>query len=356
MHRLAQFSRDRLRELTKSLHLDFERAQGFLVLLRTPRDLAGAEPGIRALTELGAAPQVLDAAACRGIEPGLNAETALHAGVYSRDDEVGNCREFAHLLRREAERSGVRFRFNARVERIAPGAQPRLKIVPTPGRPPGERRFVRTDRRSLGGIGSGAGVDGLPRMASTTGHVERGPSEEAFDAVVVCAAVASRALLRDIGVRLPLLAVHGYSVTAPLRHDDQHLHLEPRAALMDERFKVAISRMGNRVRVAGSAQIGPASAAQDGRAFTTPTRCSTTGSPESPAATRRSGWKGARPMLPDGPPGARCERRRRRVAEPGPWRQRLGPVVRLGASARRRHRGRKTPIEIDGLGIGRLHG
>jgi D-amino-acid dehydrogenase len=54
--------------------------------------------------------------------------------------------------------------------------------------------------------------------------------------------------------------VYGYSVTSPLRHDDPHLHLEPRAALMDERYKVAISRMGNRVRVAGSAEIGTASA------------------------------------------------------------------------------------------------
>ena len=62
MHRLAQFSRDRLHELTARLHLDFERANGFLVLLRSPHDLALAEPGIRALAELGVAPQLLDAA------------------------------------------------------------------------------------------------------------------------------------------------------------------------------------------------------------------------------------------------------------------------------------------------------
>jgi D-amino-acid dehydrogenase len=192
--------------------------------------------------------------------------------------------------------------------------------------------------------------------ASTTGHVESGPSEEAFDAVVVCAAVASRALLRDIGVRLPLLAVHGYSVTAPLRHDDQHLHLEPRAALMDERFKVAISRMGNRVRVAGSAQIGPASAAQDGRAFTTLDKVL---DDWFPGITRRDAaqrWKGARPMLPDGPPvlgASGVDGVWLNLGHGGSgWALSCGSA-RLLADA---IAGRKTPIEIDGLGIGRLHG
>ena len=129
MHRLAHFSRERLGQLTQRLHLDFERAQGFLVLLRTPRDLALAEAGVRALTELGAAPVVVDAAGCRAIEPGLNPAMPLHAGIYSKDDEVGNCREFTHLLRKEAARAGVVFRFNASVEQISPGARPSLRVM-----------------------------------------------------------------------------------------------------------------------------------------------------------------------------------------------------------------------------------
>ena len=95
----------------------------------------------------------------------------------------------------------------------------------------------------------------------------------------MCAAVESRRLLRPLGIKLPLLAVYGYSVTAPLRHDDQHLHLEPRAALMDERYKVAISRLGNRVRVAGSAEIGGDPSARASARRRRSTRCSTTGSP-----------------------------------------------------------------------------
>src|SRR6185312_1414607 len=117
MHRLALYSRERLRRLTQRLHLDYERAEGFLVLLRGAREVGLAEAGVRALTELGAAPAMLDAAGCRAIEPGLNADTRLAGGLYTKDDEVGNCREFTHLLRREAARAGARFRFNAHVER-----------------------------------------------------------------------------------------------------------------------------------------------------------------------------------------------------------------------------------------------
>ncbi|HEX2542792.1 MAG TPA: FAD-dependent oxidoreductase [Caldimonas sp.] len=342
MHRLAHFSRDRLRMLTTGLHLDFERAQGFLVLLRTPRDLALAEPGIRALTELGAAPAVIDAAACRVIEPGLNPAMPLHAGVYSKDDEVGNCREFAHLLRREAERSGVRFRFHSRVERIAPGACPRLKVVPTPE--------ASETAASPASTAAAASTAAWPSTADASAV----PFEEAFDAVVVCAAVASRALLRPLGVRLPLLAVHGYSVTAPLRHDDQHLHLEPRAALMDERYKVAISRMGNRVRVAGSAEIGAASKAQSDRAFVTLDKVLDDWFPGISRREAAQRWKGARPMLPDGPPllgASGAEGVWLNLGHGGSgWALSCGSA-RLLADA---IAGRKTPIEIDGLGIARL--
>src|SRR5919112_4067387 len=115
--------------MTRRLHLDYERAQGFLVLLRSAREMALAEAGVRALTELGAAPAVLDAAACRAVEPGLNPETPLFAGLYSKDDEVGNCREFSHLLRKEAARAGARFRFNAHVEAIRAAQRPSLRVL-----------------------------------------------------------------------------------------------------------------------------------------------------------------------------------------------------------------------------------
>jgi D-amino-acid dehydrogenase len=338
MHRLAHFSRERLRGLTQRLHLDFERGQGFLVLLRSAQDLALAEPGIRALTELGAAPQLLDAAACRLIEPGLNPETALHAGVYSKDDEVGNCREFTHLLRKEAARSGVRFRFYTQVERIVAGPRPSLVTMRTP-----------LDPRDQPPSPSRASVSDWP----VTQPDDEG-LEASFDAIVVCAALGSRELLRPLGLHLPLQAVFGYSVTAPLRHDDQHLHREPRAALMDERYKVAISRLGNRVRVAGCAEVGGHADHSDAAAQATLDKVL---DDWFPGATRRGQaqrWKGARPMLPDGPPvlgASGVEGVWLNLGHGGSgWALACGSA-RLVADA---VIGRPATLAIDGLGIERL--
>ncbi len=236
MHRLARYSLDRLHELTRRCHLEYERSDGALVLLRGSKDVALAEANLAALAEFGVAVTRLDAAACRSREPGLNPDTPLQAGLLTADDEVANCRQFTHLLKREASALGVQFRFGAEVRRIESGAPPTIAYD----------------------------------TASSDG-------EEAFDAVVVCAALGSAALLRPLGIRLPLQAVFGYSLTAPLRQDDPHRPLEPRAALMDERYKVAISRFGTRVRVAGCAEIGGAANMMNRRAAGTLDKVCTTG-------------------------------------------------------------------------------
>jgi D-amino-acid dehydrogenase len=337
MHRLAHYSRERLLELVQRLHLDFERAQGFLVLLRSARELALAEAGVRALAELGVAPTVLDAASCRAIEPGLNPSTPLFAGLYSKDDEVGNCREFTHLLRKEAARAGTRFRFHAQVEAIRSGARPSLGVLQAP-------HDARDD--ALRARDSSGWSDTQPEPGES--------SERSFDAIVVCAATESRHLLRPLGVRLPLLAIHGYSVTAPLRDDDSHLHLEPRAALMDERYKVAISRLGKRVRVAGSAEIGGDLERHNERAQATLDKVL---DDWFPGVTRRSAaqrWKGARPMLPDGPPvlgASGADGVWLNVGHGGSGWALAAGSARLRADA---IGGRKASIDTDGLGVERL--
>jgi len=337
MHRLAHYSRERLRQLTQRLHLDFERAEGFLVLMRSAREMAIAEAGARALAELGAAPAVLDAAGCRAIEPGLNSATPLVGGLYSNDDEVGNCREFTHLLRREAAHVGARFRFNAHVEAIRAGARPTLRVLQAP---PDPRDEALRSRDSSGWS------DTQPEPGETT--------EPSFDAVVVSAAVESRHLLRPLDIRLPLLAIHGYSVTAPLRHDDAHLHLEPRAALMDERYKVAISRLGQRVRVAGSAEVWGDRERQSERAHATLDKVL---DDWFPGVTRRDAaqrWKGARPMLPDGPPvlgRSGAEGIWLNVGHGGSGWALAAGSARLVADA---IAGRPPEVEIDGLGVDRL--
>ena len=259
MQRLAHYSRERMQGLTHSLHLEYEQADGYLVLLRGPRDLALAQGGMALLRELGVPFELLDAEGCRRVEPGLNAGMRLQAGIRLVQDGVGNCRQFAHLMRAEAERLGARFCFQQTVQRIEAGSEPKL-------------------------------------------HLGQSLAAETFDAVVVCAGLESAALLRPLGLRLPLVAVYGYSITAPLRHLDAHPDLGPRSALMDEKYKVAISRLGLRARVAGSAELGGTAQHHSEAAIATLYKVLNDWFPGAADLGRMQHWKGARPMLPDGPP------------------------------------------------------
>ena len=264
LHRLARYSQQRLAHLGQALNLAHEQSRGYLVLLRTPRDLAGARASLKLLAELGVNFHLVDGARARSIEPGLNPGTPLHAAVHLPDDDVGNCRQFAHLLRAEAQRLGAVFRFQRTVLALLAGNKPALRHSDT----------------------------ALAGSAET----------EAFDAIVVCAAMGSAELLRPLGLRLPLAAVHGYSITAPLRLLENHPHMGPASAVMDEQYKVAISRLGLRVRVAGSAELGGTLGHHSAAAIHTLHKVLDDWYPGCARHGQVQAWKGARPMLPDGPP------------------------------------------------------
>jgi D-amino-acid dehydrogenase len=339
MQRLAVFSRQRLHEVTKSLGLEYEREPGYLVLLRSEADLAATRPGLRLLTELGARFHLVDAARCREIEPALNPDTPLHAGVHLPDDEVGNCRQFAHLLRHESQRLGARWWFHTQVQRLVPGPQPQ---VVHRYMPPAESTQLLIDPAPSSG--DGPATEPAPLEAVS----------EAFDAVVVCAAMGSPELLRPLGLRLPLRAVHGYSITAPLRPEDSAAERAPRAALMDERYKVAISRIGQRVRVAGSAELGGAAHKHDARAIETLYKVLADWFPGAGRMSQVQRWKGARPMLPDGPPVIGAS------GIDGIWLNlghgSSGWALASGSAfvLAQAMAGRDAPISLEGLGIERL--
>ena len=271
LQRLATFSRARLHQLSHDLELDYERSDGHLVLLRGERDLAQIQPALDALARLGTRMRTLDAAACRQIEPGLNADIALHAGVHLPDDEVANSRQFALLLRAAAQRRGVEFRLATQVHAIGAGPMP----------------TVVSSR--------------VPRDASAAGGV-RERASQTFDAVVVCAALDSGALLRPLGVNLPIQPVHGYTVTAPLREDLGAGDTAPRSALTDERHRVDIVRLGQRVRVAGGAELGGAMGGHRAATLRTLYQVLDDWFPGSARAGQAQAWKGTRTMLPDGLP------------------------------------------------------
>jgi len=340
MQRLAFYSRERLHGLSARLKLEYERADGYLVLLREAKDLTLARPGLKLLAELGMRFHLVDAARCREIEPGLSPDTPLHGGVHLPDDEVGNCRQFAHLLRSEAEQRGARFRFHTTVQRIVPGHTPQLEHLEITA---AERTQFGTSIESGGSVDSQRSEPQAPLAQS-----------EVFDAVLVCAALDSALLLRPHGLRLPLQAVYGYSVTAPLRRFENHPDHGPRAGLMDERYKVAISRLGARVRVAGSAEIGGTLARHNPRAIETLYKVLHDWFPGAAHLSQAQRWKGARPMLPDGPPVLGAS------GLPGVWLN-LGHGSSGWALACGSARvladligGRSAALDLEGLGVERL--
>ena len=256
MQRLAFYSCRRLHDVAQRLEYDFDRSEGYMVLLRGEKERALVQPGLAVLREAGVAFHEISAEEARQIEPALHPATPLAGAIHLPQDEVGNCRQFAVILRDAAEQLGARFAFNTAVDRIDPASPARLWIA-------GE------------------------------------PAPLAFDAVVMCAGVPSAELLRPLGIRLPLRPVYGYSVSA---HIPEPVHA-PRSGVMDERFKVSITRLGQRVRVAGSAEIGGSAAEINDAAIQTLYKVLQDWFPS--AGRLSSGvqvWKGARPMLPDGPP------------------------------------------------------
>ncbi len=319
MLRLAQFSRERLQDLTTDLELQYEQANGFTVLLRSARELANAQPGLRLLRDLDVKHQVLDGAQCRAVEPGLSVETALHAAIHLPDDGLGNCRQFAQLMRHQAQVLSAEFQFNCTVESVqsVPGSQP--------------LHLLR--------------------------HGDAKP--QAFDAVVVCAGVQAHALLAPLGLALPLAPVFGYSITATLRAESGNSQaagatIGPRGALMDERFKVAISRLGQRVRVAGIAELGGELDSLNPKAIATLHRVLHDWFPGAAHMADVQHWKGARPMLPDGPPviGA--------TPVPGLWLNlghgSSGWALACGSAriVTEALSGRQPPIDTTGLGLARV--
>jgi D-amino-acid dehydrogenase len=117
--------------------------------------------------------------------------------------------------------------------------------------------------------------------------------------VVVSAGLASAALTKPLGLRIPLVAVHGYAISAPVREPLD----APRSGVMDERYKVAITRLGQRIRITGGSEIGGDASRHQPASLQTLYRVLDDWFPGA-ARTQENVqvWKGARPMLPDGPP------------------------------------------------------
>lgn len=257
MLRLARYSHEGLVELRSQTGIAYEQsAHGLLTLYRHRKDFNQDLREADAFERLGVPFEVLDRAACIAREPALARSGAtLVAGIYFPADEAGDCRLFTCALAERAERRGVRFLPSTAIESLT---------------------TVR-DR-----------IDGVVTSAGTL---------RADHYVMACGSYTPL-LLRAIGIRLPVYPVKGYSLTIPLVDE----RAAPQGTVSDEAYKVVVTRLGDRLRVAGTAELAGYDLTLRPSRFATLEYVVRDLFPAAADLARAERWCGLRPMTPDNPP------------------------------------------------------
>jgi D-amino-acid dehydrogenase len=257
MVRLAEYSRDCLKELRAETGIRYdERALGTLQLFRTRKQLDATAKDIEVLSQYGVPYQLLDRAGYLAYEPALAEVQHKFAGALRLPgDETGDCFQFTQAIAALAAPLGVEFRFGVRIARL-----------------------VAED-------GSIRGVD------TDQGRVEA-------DRYLVALGSYSTAMLAPLGLQLPVYPVKGYSITVPIADAAG----APESTIMDETYKVAVTRLGDRIRVGGTAQLSGFDLRLDDERRRTLEFVVSDLFPRGGDVARAQFWTGLRPMTPDGTP------------------------------------------------------
>ena len=257
MVRLAEYSRDCLKELRTATGIAYdERAQGTLQLFRTQKQLDGVGKDVDILRQYGVPFQVLEGDAYLEYEPALALVKHKFVGALRLPgDETGDCFKFTQELARMAESHGARFRFGVNIEAI-------------------ER-----EGDTISGVRTDAGVLTADRYILALGSY-------------------SPLLAKPLGIDLPIYPVKGFSITVPI--DDAAM--SPESTIMDESHKVAVTRLGARIRVGGTAQLSGFDLRLDQARRGTLEFVANDLFPKGGDVSRAEFWTGLRPMTPDGTP------------------------------------------------------
>ena len=257
MVRLAEYSRDRLIALRADTGIAYdERMQGTLQLFRTQKQLDGTAKDIAVLRAGGVPFELLDREGCIAAEPGLAAaREKIVGGLRLPGDETGDCFKFTGALAAMAAERGVQFRYGETIRSLAVAD--------------GRIAGVETDR----------------------GRIDA-------DRYILALGSHSAGLLRPLGLKLPVYPVKGYSITAPILDASR----APESTLMDESYKIAITRLGDRIRVGGMAEISGYNNALPARRRATLVHSLTDLFPGAGDTEGAGYWSGLRPMTPDGTP------------------------------------------------------
>ncbi|MFT8675080.1 MAG: D-amino acid dehydrogenase [Acetobacter sp.] len=257
MVRLAEYSRDVLRDLRAETGITYDdRQQGTLQVFRTARQLDGIASDLAVLRQYDVPYEVMDTAACVRAEPGLCASAhKIVGGLRLPGDETGDAFKFTQNLADMARAAGVTFLYGTSIRRI------------------------RAEGGRVSGVETTRGVLTADRYVASMGSY-------------------TPELLRPLGMRLPVYPVKGYSLTADITDESR----APVSTIMDETFKIAITRLGDRVRVGGTAELAGFSLRLREPRRATLEHSVTDMFPGSCDASRALFWTGLRPMTPDGTP------------------------------------------------------
>lgn len=254
---LAEYSRDMLRVLRQATGISYdERSQGTLQLFRTQEQFDAIGADVAALDHFEVPYEILDASACVVAEPALaGAGGRIAGGLRLPDDETGDCRLFTERLTRLCIQRGVIFRFGNKVNSL---------------------------QHSNGRIS---------QVALAEGSIKA-------DAFVLATGSYSERFMRKLHQRIPVYPLKGYSLTVPI----VDATAAPVSTVIDETFKVAITRLGNRIRVGGTVEMSGFDVTLHEARRAPLERSLRELFPDVGDLREASFWCGLRPMTPDGPP------------------------------------------------------
>lgn len=210
MTRVAEYSRDCLRELRKETGISYEnRSKGTLQVFRNEAQLDAVQRDIQVLKECGVEHQLLLKDDLAKVEPALEfAKDKLVGGLHLPNDETGDCYMFTNALANIAKEIGVDFKFNQNVEKLVLEGDEIKGVV----------------------------VNGEVLTA---------------DRYVLAFGSYSRDFLKPLNLDLPVYPVKGYSLTIPI----VDAAFAPQSTVLDETYKIAITRFDQRIRVGGMAEL-----------------------------------------------------------------------------------------------------
>jgi D-amino-acid dehydrogenase len=254
MVRLAEYSRDCFKVLRAATGIEYEgRQQGTTQLFRTQKQLDDAAKDIAVLRETGVPYELLNREQLVAVEPGLD-QDKLVGGLRLPNDETGDCQLFTTRLTAMAEELGVKFRYNVE-------------------------------------------ISGLVKAGEQIRGVQSGSELLTADSYVVALGAYSTPLLKGL-LEIPVYPLKGYSITVPIVNAEA----APVSTILDETYKIAVTRFDDRIRVGGMAEIAGFDKRLNPRRRETLEMVVNDLFPGAGATAEASFWTGLRPMTPDGTP------------------------------------------------------